>query len=73
MDYLLTEEQRELQKLTRDIARNTVAPKAEHYDRHDEFPWEMVEVFAQAGCEGGCVLGCDADGEATGLDVWVCL
>jgi len=48
MDYLLTEEQRELQKLTRDIARNTVAPKAEHYDRHDEFPWDMVEVFAQA-------------------------
>jgi alkylation response protein AidB-like acyl-CoA dehydrogenase len=48
MDYLLTEEQRELQRLTRDIARNTVAPKAEHYDRHDEFPWEMVEVFARA-------------------------
>jgi alkylation response protein AidB-like acyl-CoA dehydrogenase len=48
MDYLLTEEQRELQNLTRDIARNTVAPKAEYYDRHDEFPWEVVEVFAQA-------------------------
>ncbi len=48
MDYLLTEEQRELQSLTRDIARNTVAPKAEYYDRHDEFPWEVVEVFAQA-------------------------
>jgi alkylation response protein AidB-like acyl-CoA dehydrogenase len=48
MDYLLTEEQRELQSLTRDIARHTVAPKAEYYDRHDEFPWEVVEVFAQA-------------------------
>jgi alkylation response protein AidB-like acyl-CoA dehydrogenase len=48
MDYLLTEEQRELRSLTRDIARNTVAPKAEYYDRNDEFPWEIVEVFAQA-------------------------
>lgn len=48
MDYLLTEEQRELQKLTRDIARNAVAPKAEYYDRHEEFPWDVVEVFAQA-------------------------
>ncbi|MGD8719564.1 MAG: acyl-CoA dehydrogenase family protein [Candidatus Zixiibacteriota bacterium] len=48
MDYLLTEEQREIQKLARDIARNTVAPKAEYYDRHDEFPHDMVKVFAQA-------------------------
>jgi alkylation response protein AidB-like acyl-CoA dehydrogenase len=48
MDYLLTDEQRELQKLTRDIARNTVAPKAEYYDRHDEFPWDVVKVFARA-------------------------
>ncbi len=48
MDYLLTEEQREIRKLTRDIARNTVAPKAEYYDRHDEFPWDIVKVFAQA-------------------------
>lgn len=48
MDYLLSEEQRELQKLTRDIAQNTVAPKAEYYDRHDEFPWDVVKIFAQA-------------------------
>jgi alkylation response protein AidB-like acyl-CoA dehydrogenase len=48
MDYLLTEEQRELQGLTRDIARRTVAPKAEYYDRHDEFPWDIVEVLARA-------------------------
>lgn len=48
MDYLLTDEQRELQALARDIARNAVAPKAEYYDRHDEFPWDIVKVFAQA-------------------------
>jgi alkylation response protein AidB-like acyl-CoA dehydrogenase len=48
MNYLLTEEQRELRKLSRDIARNTVAPKAEYYDRHDEFPWDVVKVFARA-------------------------
>ncbi len=48
MDYLLTDEQRELRALARDIARNTVAPQAEYYDRHDEFPWEIVKVFAQA-------------------------
>jgi len=48
MDYLLTEEQREIRKLARDIARNTVAPQAEYYDRHDEFPWDIVKVFARA-------------------------
>jgi len=48
MDYMLTAEQRELRDLARDIARNTVAPKAAYYDRHDEFPWDIVKVFAQA-------------------------
>jgi butyryl-CoA dehydrogenase len=48
MDYLLTDEQRELQALARDIARNTVAPKAEYYDHANEFPWDIVKVFAQA-------------------------
>ncbi len=48
MDYGFTEEQRELQALARDIARRTVAPKAEYYDRHDDFPWDIIKVFAQA-------------------------
>lgn len=48
MDYLLTQEQKELQALARDIALNTVAPKAEYYDHQNEFPWEIVKVFAQA-------------------------
>jgi len=48
MDYLLTQEQKEIQALARDIARNTVAPKAEYYDHQNEFPWEIVKVFAQA-------------------------
>ncbi|UCE28391.1 MAG: acyl-CoA dehydrogenase family protein [Candidatus Coatesbacteria bacterium] len=48
MDYLLTEEQLEIRDLCRDIAKKSVLPVAEHYDRSDEFPWEIMEVFAKA-------------------------
>jgi butyryl-CoA dehydrogenase len=48
MDYLLTDEQRELRALARDIAVNTVRPRAEYYDHANEFPWDVVKVFAQA-------------------------
>ena len=49
MDYFLTDEQKELQELTRRIANEKVRPVAAKYDRSGEFPWEMVDVFREAG------------------------
>lgn len=47
MDYFLTEEQLELQKLARKIAMEKVRPVAAHYDKTGEFPWELVKLFAE--------------------------
>ncbi len=47
MEYFLTEEQKELQKLARKIAIEKIKPVAAHYDQTGEFPWELVELFAE--------------------------
>lgn len=47
MDYFLTEEQLELQKLARQIAEEKVRPVAAHYDNTGEFPWDLVKLFAE--------------------------
>lgn len=47
--FALTDEQRMLQGLARDFARNTVAPAAEHYDQTAEFPMPIIEKARQAG------------------------
>jgi len=47
MDYFLTEEQQELQKLARKVAKEKVAPVAAHHDQTGEFPWDMVKLFAE--------------------------
>jgi alkylation response protein AidB-like acyl-CoA dehydrogenase len=47
MEYFLTDEQKELQKLARKIAVEKIKPVAAHYDRTGEFPWELVKLFAE--------------------------
>ena len=49
MDYLLTEEQKELQAIARRIALEKVKPVRAKYDEGHEFPWDMVKVFADSG------------------------
>jgi butyryl-CoA dehydrogenase len=48
MDYFLTEEQKEIQRLTRQIAEKEIRPMAQHYDRTGEFPWTIVKSMASA-------------------------
>jgi len=48
MDYGLTEEQEMIRDLCRQIAEEKIKPIREHYDAANEFPWEMVKVFAEA-------------------------
>ena len=49
IDFALTDEQKMLQQLARDFARNEIAPVAEHYDRTAEFPLPVIEKARQAG------------------------
>jgi len=47
IDYFLTDEQKEIRRLAREIARKEIAPVAAHYDRTGEFPWPVVKVMAE--------------------------
>ena len=43
----LTDEQREIRDLVRDLARERVAPRAAEIDKKGEFPWDIVELFRE--------------------------
>jgi alkylation response protein AidB-like acyl-CoA dehydrogenase len=48
MDYGLTETQVMIRDLCRQIAQEKIKPIREHYDEANEFPHEIVKVFAEA-------------------------
>ena len=52
MDFDLSEEQRAIQALCREFARDEVAPRAEEMDRNEEFPYELVRKMAELGLMG---------------------
>lgn len=52
MDFQLTEEQRDLQALVREVARKELAPRVARWDRSHEFPWDSIHALAQAGVLG---------------------
>jgi short/branched chain acyl-CoA dehydrogenase len=52
MDFDLTDEQKAIQSLCRDFARDEVAPKAEAMDREARFPYEIVAKMAELGLMG---------------------
>jgi alkylation response protein AidB-like acyl-CoA dehydrogenase len=41
----LSDEQREIRDLIRDLARERIAPRAAEIDKSAEFPWDVVELF----------------------------
>jgi alkylation response protein AidB-like acyl-CoA dehydrogenase len=47
MDYGLTEYQRAIQGLAREIAEKEIRPIAAEYDREGKFPWPVVKVLAE--------------------------
>ncbi len=49
IDFELTEEQRDLQKLAREFATKEIAPKAAFHDETGEFPWEIVKKAWEIG------------------------
>jgi butyryl-CoA dehydrogenase len=48
MNYGLTEKQEMIRDLCRQVAREKIKPIREHYDEANEFPHEILKVFAQA-------------------------
>jgi short/branched chain acyl-CoA dehydrogenase len=52
MNFDLTDEQKAIQSLCRDFARDEVAPQAEHNDREERFPYELVRKMAELGLMG---------------------
>jgi alkylation response protein AidB-like acyl-CoA dehydrogenase len=48
----LTEEQREVRELIRELARERIAPRAAEIDKTAEFPWDVVELYREHGIFG---------------------
>jgi alkylation response protein AidB-like acyl-CoA dehydrogenase len=55
VDFELTAEQREIQALTRDFARERIEPNAAEWDRGHLFPRDLFSELAQLGLMGVCV------------------
>jgi len=55
MDFELTPEQREIQALARDFARQEIEPHAADWDREHRFPRELFSKLAELGLMGTCV------------------
>jgi alkylation response protein AidB-like acyl-CoA dehydrogenase len=52
LDYGLSEEQRAIRDLAKDIADKEIRPVAAEYDRTGEFPWPIVKTLAAADLFG---------------------
>jgi alkylation response protein AidB-like acyl-CoA dehydrogenase len=52
VDYFLTEEQRMIQELAAQIAKEKIRPIRAELDQTEEFPWEIVKVLAQSDLYG---------------------
>jgi alkylation response protein AidB-like acyl-CoA dehydrogenase len=55
VDFDLTQDQREIQALTRDFARAEIDPHASRWDREHHFPRELFGKLAELGLMGACV------------------
>ncbi len=51
-DYLLTEEQKMIRDLARQIADEKIRPVAAEYDEKEEFPWPILKVIAESDLSG---------------------
>jgi alkylation response protein AidB-like acyl-CoA dehydrogenase len=55
VDFDLTQDQQEIQALTRDFARAEIDPHAARWDREHHFPRELFGKLAELGLMGVCV------------------
>src|SRR5919197_2747384 len=55
MDFGLSEEQREIQALAREVAKEKIEPHAGDWDREYRFPRELFPELAELGLMGVCI------------------
>ncbi len=55
MDFELTDDQREIQALTREFAHAEIEPHAAEWDREHRFPRELFGKLAELGLMGACI------------------
>jgi alkylation response protein AidB-like acyl-CoA dehydrogenase len=55
VDFELTQDQREIQALTREFARAEIEPHAAEWDREHRFPRELFTKLAELGLMGVCI------------------
>jgi alkylation response protein AidB-like acyl-CoA dehydrogenase len=55
MDFGLSEDQREIQALARDVAKEKIEPHAAEWDREHRFPRELFAELAELGLMGVCI------------------
>src|SRR5205807_7024539 len=55
VDFELTQDQREIQAVTRDFARGRIEPNAAAWDREHTFPRDLFAQLAELGLMGACV------------------
>ncbi len=69
MDYFLTDTQKEIQRLAREIARKEIRPMAAQYDKTGEFPWPVVKVIADTDLFR-CFIEDEYEGMAGGTPIF---
>ena len=52
MDFQLTEDQKMIQEMARDLANKVIAPRADQIDKTGTFPMENFKVLAENGLLG---------------------
>lgn len=55
MEFGLTEEQRDIQRLTRDFARERIMPRAREWDRGEAVPLDLFAELRELGLWGVCI------------------
>jgi alkylation response protein AidB-like acyl-CoA dehydrogenase len=55
VDFELTQDQKEIQALTRDFAKAEIEPNAARWDREHDFPRDLFAKLAELGLMGACV------------------
>src|SRR5438128_9518325 len=55
MDFGLSEDQREIQALAREVAKEKIEPDAADWDREHRFPRELFTELAELGLMGVCI------------------
>ena len=54
MDYFLTEDQKMIKDLARQIADEKIMPVRAELDEKEEFPWEIIKVLVDSDLMGLC-------------------